>query len=356
MNGKKIKGIEQFRLVAAIMVIAIHTFPFGLIDSTLNILLTLTLFRIAVPFFLLVTGYFVLGNIVVESRLSSKRRYQLFIKRQFKFYLLVTLLYVPLAIFNSNLSLDISVLQLIKLFVFEGVVYHLWYFPAVMLGSLIVITMLKYFSLKLTIIVSSLLYIVGVFGDSWYGFIREYDILKNFYEVLFELTGYTRNGIFFVPLFLCIGIYLRKVSQQDINVLELEFFSILFLFILICEGYFVHRFSTPKHDSMYFSLPFVMLFIFPLISNWYPKIHQKFPKEKSMIMYVIHPWFIAVVYFVSRWIFLIKYSFINFIVVVGLSYYFSFLVISLRKRGTFPSKEKILELLKLFQEKLWKKI
>lgn len=52
MNSKKILGIDQFRLIAAVMIIAIHTFPFGSADSNLNTLLTLTLFRIAVPFFL----------------------------------------------------------------------------------------------------------------------------------------------------------------------------------------------------------------------------------------------------------------------------------------------------------------
>lgn len=339
MNSKKILGINQFRLIAAVMIIAIYTFPFGSADSNLNTLLTLTLFRIAVPFFFLVTGYFVLGNIVVETTSSSKRNYLLFLKRQCKFYLLVTLLYVPLAIYNGNLSLDTSVKQLIKLLVFEGIMYHLWYFPAVILGSLVVIIMLKHLSFKTTIFVSSLLYVMGVFGDSWYGVVRENVTLKIFYSLIFDSVGYTRNGLFFVPLFLCIGIYLRKVSQQDIDFFRMKLFSIIFLFTLLCEGYFVHRFSLPKHDSMYISLPFVLLFIFPLILKWYPKIHLKLAKEKSMIMYVIHPWFIATLHFISQWIILLKNNFINFIVVVALSYCASFLAINFRKRGIFYRKK-----------------
>lgn len=331
MNSKKILGIDQFRLIAAVMIIAIHTFPFGLADSKLNILLTLTLFRIAVPFFLLVTGYFVLGNIVVETTSSSKRKYLLFLKRQCKFYLLVTLLYVPLAIYNGNLSLETPVKQLIKLLLFEGIMYHLWYFPAVILGSLIVIIMLKHLSFKTTIFVSSLFYVVGVFGDSWYGVVRENATLNSFYSLLFDSVGYTRNGLFFVPLFLCIGIYLRKVSQQNIDFFRMKLFVIIFLFILLFEGYFVHRFSLPKHDSMYISLPFVMFFIFPLIVRWHPRIYLKMAKEKSMIMYVIHPWFIVILHFTSQWIILLKNNFINFIVVAALSYCTSFLVNNLQK-------------------------
>lgn len=331
MNSKKILGIDQFRLIAAVMIIAIHTFPFGLADSKLNILLTLTLFRIAVPFFLLVTGYFVLGNIVVETTSSSKRKYLLFLKRQCIFYLLVTLLYVPLAIYNGNLSFETPVKQLIKLLVFDGIMYHLWYFPAVILGSLIVIIMLKHLSFKTTIFVSSLFYVVGVFGDSWYGVVRENATLKNFYSLLFESVGYTRNGLFFVPLFLCIGIYLRKVSQQDIDFFRMKLFSIVFLFTLLFEGYFVHRFSLPKHDSMYISLPFVMFFVFPLIVRWHPRFYLELAKEKSMIMYVIHPWFIAILHLTSQWISLLKNNFINFIVVAALSYCTSFLVSNLQK-------------------------
>lgn len=54
-------GIDFFRIFAAVLVIAIHTAPFSVISGDLDFLLTYCLGRIAVPFFLMTTGYFVLG-------------------------------------------------------------------------------------------------------------------------------------------------------------------------------------------------------------------------------------------------------------------------------------------------------
>ena len=53
--------IDYFRVVAAFFVIAIHTAPFSSIEPRLDAVLTYGLCRIAVPFFLMTTGYFVLG-------------------------------------------------------------------------------------------------------------------------------------------------------------------------------------------------------------------------------------------------------------------------------------------------------
>lgn len=46
------QGIDLFRIIAALMVVAIHTFPFNSLSPFLDEMITLTLFRVAVPFFL----------------------------------------------------------------------------------------------------------------------------------------------------------------------------------------------------------------------------------------------------------------------------------------------------------------
>lgn len=45
------QGIDLFRIIAALMVVAIHTFPFNSLSPFLDEMITLTLFRVAVPFF-----------------------------------------------------------------------------------------------------------------------------------------------------------------------------------------------------------------------------------------------------------------------------------------------------------------
>ena len=54
------------------------------------------------------------------------------------------------------------------------------------------------------------LYVVGVLGDSYYNLIAEVPVLKTVYEGMFQISSYTRNGIFFAPAFLWMGVVLAN--------------------------------------------------------------------------------------------------------------------------------------------------
>ena len=57
------------------------------------------------------------------------------------------------------------------------------------------------------------LYLIGLGGDSWFGLIQQTPI-EPFYTAVFHLLDGTRNGIFFTPLFLCLGVLVRKQSEK----------------------------------------------------------------------------------------------------------------------------------------------
>ena len=57
--------IDKFRLVAALLVIAIHTAPFASVDESLDYVLTYGVGRIAVPFF---------PRAILEKRLSREQK------------------------------------------------------------------------------------------------------------------------------------------------------------------------------------------------------------------------------------------------------------------------------------------
>ena len=51
-------ALDRFRLIAAVLVVAIHTSPLATWTQAGDFWLTRVLARVAVPFFLMVTGYF----------------------------------------------------------------------------------------------------------------------------------------------------------------------------------------------------------------------------------------------------------------------------------------------------------
>lgn len=99
-------GIDQFRLIAAVMVIAIHTFPFASINEGLDQVVTLTLFRVAVPFFFMVTGYYVLGPYAERRNYPKRWRIDQTMLELLKLYLIASLLYLPLSLYTGVLALS----------------------------------------------------------------------------------------------------------------------------------------------------------------------------------------------------------------------------------------------------------
>ena len=89
-KGRNYKGIELFRVVAAFLVIAIHTSPLTTYSETADFIFTRVIARVAVPFFFMVTGYFVL------SKGTDVRR---FMKKTAIVYAASAALYLPINVY-----------------------------------------------------------------------------------------------------------------------------------------------------------------------------------------------------------------------------------------------------------------
>ena len=56
------RGIDYFRFISALLVIAIHTSPLTSYSAYADFILTRIIARVAVPFFLMTTGFFLFQN------------------------------------------------------------------------------------------------------------------------------------------------------------------------------------------------------------------------------------------------------------------------------------------------------
>lgn len=291
--SKEYGGIDYFRMIAALLVVAIHTSPLASINETADFILVRIIARVAVPFFFMTTGYFLFSD-------SGDRKVRLksFLKKTGLIYAVAIMIYIPLNIYMGYFTKEFLIYEIIKDVLIDGTMYHLWYLPAVMLGVVLVWMLMSKLSLRRVFFISCILYMIGLFGDSYYGLTSRTTVMREVYHAIFMISDYTRNGIFYAPIFLIMGAMIAKNKKQlklKINLLGLFACTIL----LVVEGLLLRTFQIMRHDSMYVMLIPIMYFLFHSILQWKQVSRSKF-RPVSMIIFLIHPMVIVMLRGVAK--------------------------------------------------------
>ena len=150
------------------------------------------------------TGWFVLAPYVF-SNFKKKSPIHKYLVKNIRLYLIVTAIYIPISVYSGNIPN--SIMELMKQLLFDGTFYHLWYFPAADIGCILLACLTKK-SILAAVYFSIIAYVIGIFGDSYYGIIENVPFLHTLYNGIFFVSSYTRNGIFFAPIYILLGMLL----------------------------------------------------------------------------------------------------------------------------------------------------
>lgn len=336
MNEKKsYTGIDGFRFLAAFFIIAIHTSPLSSFSETGDFVLTRIFARVAVPFFFMTSGFFLISR---YHYYPQKRRD--FVKRTAFIYGISILIYLPVNIYNHYFEMDYLAPNFIKDILFDGTFYHLWYLPASVIGAELAWFLVKKFDYKNAFTASLVLYLIGLFGDSYYGFSEQIAGLKGFYELVFQISDYTRNGIFFAPVFFVMGGWFADNRQRSFLSKSWRGFLICFA-LMIVEAFSLRYFGMQRHDSMYVCLIPCMYFLFQVILQFQGKRLVKI-RTVSLILYIIHPMMILGVRIFAKAVhlqkLLIENSFIHYLMVC-LASMIAAIFVSYLHRNYLPKKK-----------------
>ena len=280
---KHLSGIDYFRLAAAFMVIAIHVAPLSSWNETADFMVTYCLARVAVPFFFMVTGYFVFAPYLF-SNFRKKEKFRRFLSKNTALYLSVSLFYLPVIFYSGKLPK--SVPAFLKDLFFDGTFYHLWYFPAVITGCLL-LALLCRISVTAAVAYSSAAYVFGLLGDSYYGAAKEVPVLSSVLDGVFSVSSHTRNGVFFAPVFILLGA-LIAVYRIHLPRHTCCIGLAASLFLLLAEGYLTYSLKLQKHNSMYLFLLPSLFFLFELLLTA-KGCAPGWVRNSSMLLYVLHP-------------------------------------------------------------------
>ena len=273
-------ALDSFRLIAALLVIAVHTSPLAPWSEAADFWLTRVLARVAVPFFMMVSGYF------LQKSGWRREKAVRFLKRTGLLYLGSVLLYLPLNVYAGLPPLGVGIRRLL----FEGTFYHLWYLPAVLLGCVIA-WQLSRMGLRAALTIAAALYLIGLGGDSYYGIVSTLPPVKAVYEALFLALGPTRNGLFMAPLFLLLGAASARIRVPK---KAAAFGFPLTLAAMTGEAFLLRHLGAQRHDSMYLFLPVCMVCLFALLLGRNSG-ENRTARSVSTLVYLLHPWTIVMV-------------------------------------------------------------
>ncbi|SDT10969.1 serine/alanine racemase [Paenibacillaceae bacterium GAS479] len=293
LNKPKYNGLDWLRLLMGLLVVANHTGPLESYSSHADFLFSGIFTRITVPIFFMVSGFLYFRKLNGDSVHDRKVLYR-YLQKIGKLYLIGTILYIPLNLYKGYYTNNFSLYSFMQDVLFNGTFYHLWFLPALMFG--VTITTLAYgkMSRRTLIAAASVLFVIGLFGDNYYGLIKNVPMFSNLYDGMFSVFDYTRNGLFFAPIYLVLGAWMAtnvdRMKRPSTNIC----LFILSLGLLFTEGILLKSADTAKHASMYvFALP-TAYFLFQLALQWRVKKGLQF-REPLVWIFILHIWVVVLV-------------------------------------------------------------
>ena len=238
-------GIDILKFICAFLVVAIHVKPFSedvfANANALNFLFPQVLCRIAVPFYFAASGFLLFRN--MDSRPMDWMRIQKYCFKLLRLYGLWSLLLIV------------------------GGNGHLWYLGATVVG-IICLSLCFHLGIKfeITFLLSVILYVVGLLGDSYYGLLEQ---LRSFAVIDYAAKGYeyffrnTRNGLFMGMPFLLIGAVFAVKKVRIKPVLAITGF-IISVALLILEAYTLEYYEMCRDHNMFLALIPATFFLFAL--------------------------------------------------------------------------------------------
>ena len=317
-------GINCFKLLAALFVIMIHTSPLTSVSPEADFVLTRIIARTAVPFFFMVTGFFVLPKALGLRAAQSPRRYPPgpALPETYRAYL-------------SGVDAPVSARQPVRRsFQWRGLGRApendpdrrnllpslVSACPAAGLRPCMGRTCVPACKGRLSHLRISVLP-----GDSYYGFLKEGSVIYTVYEGIFHVSSYTRNGLFYAPVFLMLGYVISlqyrqgtaeknpgkaagksfrsprgKSAREALRCppsfsLALAGFGVCSA-LFLAEGITLKILDVQRHDSMYLALVPLMYFLFCILLDVKgPDPMKRLPGDLPLLVYLLHPLFLILV-------------------------------------------------------------
>lgn len=211
--------------------------------------------RLGVPFFFVCSGYF-LQKKIDKHEADAKQIFKHQLIRVLQLFLIWETIYAPIQIYMNTSKSGLSVSTILQWLQTTIMACEscLWYLPALAIG-IALLWLFQKINIRISILACCSLYFFGTMFNSYEPIMPSNQVVETYFNIF--LT--TRNGIFCGFPLVFLGSYIAKKQCKSAHIALV----ILFIGVLFAEIYFVRSIVPNETDtSMYFSIPFVMYFLF----------------------------------------------------------------------------------------------
>ncbi|MBU2870038.1 acyltransferase [Colwellia sp. E2M01] len=311
-------SLDLLKLSMALMVVGIHTGFYSEFSPLLSYLFIEGLFRIAVPVFFIINGFYFYSAL-------ERGAQRTWLKRVVVLYIIWMFFYSVFWFFIPELT-AVDLLKLLYRFLVGY--FHLWYISG-LIGAAIVLLMLKELTTKFLLVTIGITFFIGVLIQ----YIGNYHLLEGtLLDKVFNKHEAHRNFIFFAYPFFCIGFLFNKHSVYKQVPLPITYLiTVLGGMLLLTESYvnYIQPLREGAFDN-YFSLIFICPALFLLCLK-----KQVNGSSKNIALYA------SAIYFIHVFILSVLHKIFNIeatsltVLTIVFSIITSFFIVHLNKRFKF---------------------
>lgn len=257
--------LDKLKFIAAFFIIAVHIGYFADYNQTFGELFRVAT-RWALPFFFIVSGYFLgkSSSFKLENRLNSI----------LGIFIVSSIVYLPY-VFIQNQDNFLSILFSNNLIF--GINYHLWYLSSLIIAFILVSFFVDTFNKKFTLLIS-----LALMALLWISDIQKFLNIQNSFYFFRTLIGF--------PL-VYIG-YLTAKSEYKFKVVNLITIFIVSIFLMLAEVYLLSSYYNLNSLERQFPLfSFVAAYVLLLIGINYTSGSNKlaeYGKSYALGIYLYH--------------------------------------------------------------------
>lgn len=277
--GHRNKVIDLMKFVFSICIIAIHVSLFKDISNVCYYIFTMGIFRIGVPFFFIVSGYYY--YLKVKDNQSIKSYIMKLIKVFIIAELIEIVLYTPFFIKSEYFSIGLYLWKIFSTGL--GTVY--WYLTSFIISLIILVPFWRKRKIGFMLIVGLVLYLIAMTNDS-YGPLFVGTNIQKIAMFHTQIWTYPQAGLCSSLLFLSIGAY---IAQKKIIIKKVTIPMFLFGLLFIGEAYYLQN-----HQAFDANCYLMLILLAPLFFIWCLQYSKKIFDTKilgqmSFYIYMIHP-------------------------------------------------------------------